>query len=63
MRGTTVKKINAFVDQLIINTPEDQLTKTRDELIRDVKVQWKKSGPLGQKFINSVVDGSFEQNP
>jgi hypothetical protein len=59
MRGTTVKNLNRFVDILILNTPPDQLSKNRDELIKEVKHFWYKS-PQAKKFIHKVISGEIE---
>lgn len=59
MRGKTVKKIRKFVDILLLNTKEGEVTKTRDELIRDAKKNWRTKGEAGKKFVNLVVMGEF----
>ena len=59
MRGATLKKIDRFVDTLIINTKPEELTKTREELIKEMRLHWKTQGKAGQKFVSRVIDGSF----
>lgn len=59
MRGSTVKKINKFVDMLILNTPEGELDKTREQLVSEMKVHWQTKGKAGRKFVDKVIDGSF----
>lgn len=56
MNGKTVKKINKFVDIIIANTPEDQRTKSRDEMITEVRQFWGSS--KAQKFVNKIVNES-----
>lgn len=58
MRGSTVKKINKFVDLLIANTPKDQITKTRSQLVDEVKKFWYKD-PKARKFVHKVVNGEI----
>lgn len=59
MRRKSQMKIEKFVDLLILNTPKKELTKTRDELIKEVKLHWRKQGKTGQQFINKALKGDF----
>ena len=56
MRGKTVKKINKFVNDLIAQTPEEQRTKTKEQMIKEVKGFWKNS-QNAKKFINHTLKG------
>jgi hypothetical protein len=58
MRGSTVKLINKFVHQLIEQTPEDQITKSKQQLVKETRVMWK-TGKQAQKFIHKVVNGEY----
>lgn len=64
MRGTTVKKLNKFVEMIIADTPPAELTKSVEEthkaLLNSVKREWHKNGPVGKKFVNKVVNGEFD---
>lgn len=59
MRGTTVKKINKFIDILMENTPKDQPTKSKKQMFKDVKAMWYKN-PQARKFVNQVVKGEID---
>ncbi|NCP97679.1 hypothetical protein GW796_05490 [archaeon] len=59
MRNKTVKKLNAFVDLLIINTPPKELNKSRETLLKEIKTLWKSQGKNGKIFIDKVVNGEF----
>jgi len=60
MRGSTKKKIEKFVDNLILNsTDEERNGKSKDQLINEVKVFWIKKGKEGQQFIDKVVKGEL----
>lgn len=56
MRGKSLKKIKKFVDELIANTPPEQIVKTREQMIEEVKVFWKKSGEA-KEFVDLIVSG------
>lgn len=58
MRGTTVKKIKRFVQILIANTPQEQRTKTPEQMFEEVKSFWGQD-PKVRKFVNLVVDGKL----
>ena len=60
MRGSTVKKINAFVDKLIAETPPDQIDKSREQMIENVKHMWK-TGIKPKEFIKKVLNGTFDE--
>lgn len=54
-----LKKIEKFVDILILNTPPEELNKSRDMLIEEVKLQLRKTGKDGLIFIDKVISGEF----
>jgi hypothetical protein len=62
MRGSTVKKINDFVDKLIAQTPPEEIDKSREQMITEVKRMWK-TGKNPQTFIKKVLKGDFDGNP
>lgn len=60
MRGKTAKRLKKFVDILIENTPQDQLDKSKEQLLNEVKEFWYKD-PNSRKFIDKVVGGDIEE--
>jgi len=60
MRGSAKKKIEQFVDILIQNTPPEELNKTREAMIAEVKSFWKSKDKEKQKFIHKVYSGDFD---
>ncbi len=62
MRGSTKKKIEKFVDELIKNTSEtERKQKTKEQLIEEVKILWMKQGKKAQKFVDKVVKGQLNE--
>lgn len=54
MRGKSVKKIKKFVDHLIANTPAAELTKSKEEMVEEVKEFWKRNNTT-KEFIDKVL--------
>ena len=59
MRNSTIKLLGKFADILIENTPVDQITKTKKQMVDELKLHWKQKGASGQKFIHDVVNGTI----
>ena len=57
MRGATKKRIDKFIDILIANTPPEQITKSRTEMVEEVKKYWKSKDKQKQEFIHHILTG------
>jgi len=60
MRGSTKKKIESFVDELIRNSSEEErANKSKEQLMKEVKILWMTKGSVGKDFISKVVNGEL----
>jgi hypothetical protein len=60
MRGVTCKRLRKFAEYLINNTPENQINKSKNQMVDELKIHWKTQGKVGQKFIRDTLAGKFE---
>lgn len=60
MRGVTIKRLRKFAEYLITNTPENKQNKTKNQMVKELKIHWKTQGKIGQKFIRETLAGKFD---